>query len=69
MTPFKLSATRLSTWQGGWAVSGQMFSFCGQKAGLGKGAMPQAHPDNKPLPTQATLRPDLPRRWQGQRGW
>lgn len=38
MIPFKLSAARLSTWQGGRAVSGQMFSFCGQKAGLGKGA-------------------------------
>lgn len=39
-----------------------MFSFCGQKAGLGKGAVPEAHPHNEPLPTQATLGPDLPRR-------
>lgn len=62
MTPFKLSAARLSTWQGGRAASGQMFSFCGQKAGLGKGAVPEAHPHNEPLPTQATLGPDLPRR-------
>lgn len=46
-------------------MSGQMFSFCGQKAGLGKGAVPEAHPDNEPLPTQATLGPDLPRRRQG----
>ncbi|KAM9639886.1 uncharacterized protein ACIBXB_014040 [Morphnus guianensis] len=64
MTPFKLSAARLSTWQGGRAASGQMFSFCGQKAGLGKGAVPEAHPHNETLPTQATLGPDLPRRWQ-----
>ena len=50
-------------------MSGQMFSFRGQKAGLGKGAVPEARPDNEPLPTQATPGPDPPRRQQGRPGW
>lgn len=60
MTPSSCRQPGFQRGKGPGCVWANVF-FVRSESWAGQRRLPEAHPDNEPLPTQATLGPDLPR--------